>query len=412
MRTFAFAATLTLLTASTASAQFVHGKPGSLFPFPGTPGELRFTHSSTLTATTLGFGAIPTGFNCAAADQLGGRLFGLVPGPGQTLYRWNYGSAAVIEGSLTIEGTQIGYSPWDMTYAHGFLYLTSRHPTGFVDRPNRIYRIDPATRIGTTWLAESPTYFNPKGIAFDAASDRFLVSHYQDAPTPGTFAPGIYAIDYVTKGVTFVAALPVGAAAIPLEVANDHLWSVITGNLANGMSLSTLVWGSATMPLAGPASGPLAWAPGVLDGCAGVTYCTSGTSSAGCVPTMCATGVASGTSGSGFNLSVSGVDGQRTGLILYGLSGPFAGPWSSTSTSYRCLQNPVQRMPSQNSGGTTGACDGSYSEDWNGFLATHPTALGLPFTGGETAWAQAWYRDPPAPKSSSLSNGIEFYVQP
>jgi hypothetical protein len=409
MKTPLFAATLVLLAASTASAQFVHGKPGNFFSVPA---ELRFTQSSTLTATTLGFGTPQIGFNSAAADQAGGRLFALIAGAGQTLYRWNYGSAGVVEGSLTIEGMQAGYSPWDMTFAHGSLYVTSRHPTGFVDRPNRIYQIDPATRIGVTWLGELATYFNPKGIAFDAAANRFLVSHYQDAPTPGSLPPGIYAIDFNTKAVTYFAALPVGAAAIPLEVASGHLWSVITGNVANGMSLSTLVWGAKTLPLASPASGPLAWAPGVVSGCDGVVYCTSGTSTQGCVPTICASGVPSGSSASGFNISVAGLDGQRAGLILYGISGPLAAPWSATSTSFRCVKTPNQRMGAQNSGGTAGACDGVLTEDWNAYLATHPSALGQPYAGGETVWASAWYRDPPASKSSSLSNGLEFYVQP
>ncbi len=412
MKSLVVSSALVLLSASSASAQFVHGRPGVPFPFPGTPSELRFTHSSTLSFSTLGFGTASIGFNSAAADQSGGKLYALIAGAGQTLYRWNYGGAAVVEGFLTIEGLQPGYQPWDMTFAHGSLFMTSRHPVGAADRPNRIYQIDPATRIGTTWLGETASYFNPKGIAFDAAANRFLISHYQDAPTPGTFAPGIYSVDFTTKAVTFFAALPVGAAAIPLEVANGHLWSVITGNVANGMSLSTLVWGAKTMPLASPASGPLAWAPGVVNGCAGVTYCTAGTSSNGCLPSMCASGAPSASAASGYTLTVSGADGQRAGMLMYGVSGPLASPWSATSTSYRCIANPVQRMGTQNSGGTAGACDGSYSEDWNVHRASHPSALGQPFSGGETAWAQAWYRDPAASKSSGLSNGIEFYVQP
>ena len=114
----------------------------------------------------------------------------------------------------------------------------------------------------------------------------------------------------------------------------------------------------------------------------------------------------------GKTLTVEGADGQRAGVVEYSVSGPLASPWSATSTSYRCIANPVQRMGTQASGGTAGACDGAYSEDWNAYSATHPGALGQPYVAGDTVWAQAWYRDPAASKSSGLSNGIEFYVQP
>jgi hypothetical protein len=56
----------------------------------------------------------------------------------------------------------------------------------------------------------------------------------------------------------------------------------------------------------------------------------------------------------------------------------------------------VQRLLPQHSGGTTGACDGVRAEDWTLYIATHPDALGQPFTGGETVWVQGWFRDPPA----------------
>ena len=66
----------------------------------------------------------------------------------------------------------------------------------------------------------------------------------------------------------------------------------------------------------------------------------------------------------------------------------------------------------QFSGGTIGACDGAYTQDWLDFVATHPAALGVPFVGGETVNAQCWYRDPAAPKTTNLSNALEFVVQP
>jgi hypothetical protein len=52
------------------------------------------------------------------------------------------------------------------------------------------------------------------------------------------------------------------------------------------------------------------------------------------------------------------------------------------------------------------------SIDWNAYIASHPSALGQPFAGGETVWAQAWFRDPPAPKTTNLSDGLVFVVGP
>ena len=60
--------------------------------------------------------------------------------------------------------------------------------------------------------------------------------------------------------------------------------------------------------------------------------------------------------------------------------------------------------------GSTGACDGALVLDWNAFIAANPTALGAPFAGGDSVDVQAWFRDPPSPKSTSLSNALTFVV--
>jgi hypothetical protein len=98
--------------------------------------------------------------------------------------------------------------------------------------------------------------------------------------------------------------------------------------------------------------------------------------------------------------------------LFYGVSGALALPWSGTSTSYLCVKSPTQRLSTQSSGGSFNACDGALAEDWNAYIATHPGALGAPFAGGETVWAQAWFRDPPAPKTTNLSDALVFLVAP
>ncbi len=143
-----------------------------------------------------------------------------------------------------------------------------------------------------------------------------------------------------------------------------------------------------------------------------VNYCTAGTTSNGCSATIAGVGTASATAGSGFTLSVSNVEGQKQGLIFYGVNGRAALPWGGGSPSFLCVKTPTQRLAAQNTGGTFGQCDGTLTRDWNAYIAANPGTLGQPFMGCETVQAQAWFRDPPAPKTTNLSNGLEFYVAP
>jgi len=142
-----------------------------------------------------------------------------------------------------------------------------------------------------------------------------------------------------------------------------------------------------------------------------VVYCTPGTSGGGCAATIQANGVASLAATSGFTLDVAGVDGQKQGLIFYGLSGRTALAWG-LSSSFFCVKQPTQRTPLQSTGGTIGACNGSLSIDWLAYVAANPGALGAPFQAGDTLQAQAWYRDPPSPKTTSLSDAVEFALCP
>ena len=142
-------------------------------------------------------------------------------------------------------------------------------------------------------------------------------------------------------------------------------------------------------------------------------YCTAGITTHGCVASIAGAGVPSASSGSGFTISVAAIEGQKQGLIFYGVdnSGYTPAAWGA-GTSYLCVKTPVQRCVAQDSGGTSNACDGSLSIDWNAFIAGNPGALGQPFVAGRHVFAQAWFRDPPAPKTTNLSNALEFSVGP
>jgi uncharacterized delta-60 repeat protein len=143
-----------------------------------------------------------------------------------------------------------------------------------------------------------------------------------------------------------------------------------------------------------------------------VNYCTSGVSSQGCTPSISASGSASVSAPSGFTLDVQNVDGAKQGLIYYALGGRASTPLGAGNTSFFCVKAPLQRMTVQNSGGAVGSCNGVLQQDWLAFVSSQPSALGAPFAAGVNVQAQAWYRDPPAPKSVALSNALEFITVP
>jgi hypothetical protein len=142
------------------------------------------------------------------------------------------------------------------------------------------------------------------------------------------------------------------------------------------------------------------------------TYCTAGTTSHGCVPAIAWSGTPSASASSGFTISASGVEGQRLGLFFYGAAGQQALSWGAGGTSFLCIKAPVQRMTPQQSGGTVNQCNGALSQDWSAFLAATPGALGHPLMAGQVFDAQGWFRDPPAVKTTNLTDGLHFVLAP
>jgi hypothetical protein len=150
------------------------------------------------------------------------------------------------------------------------------------------------------------------------------------------------------------------------------------------------------------------WGP--ASPCAPVPYCTSGVSSNGCAALLDATGVASASGAGPFDLSVTSADGNRSGLVFYGLSGPKSQPWGGGS--YLCVRAPAQRTGVQFTGGTSGLCNGSFTLDWNAYVAAKPNALGNPFSAGRSVWVQAMVRDPATFKGVYLTRALRFVVYP
>jgi hypothetical protein len=140
------------------------------------------------------------------------------------------------------------------------------------------------------------------------------------------------------------------------------------------------------------------------------SYCTAGTSAAGCQATLSASGTPSASAASGFQLQATGVEGNKDGLFFYGTNGRQLNPWGS-GTSYQCVIPPVRRAGLLAATGTSGACDGSFNQDlnarWSAKPAHNPGS-------GAVVQAQLWYRDPnnTSNQTTSLSDAIEFTVGP
>lgn len=141
------------------------------------------------------------------------------------------------------------------------------------------------------------------------------------------------------------------------------------------------------------------------------SYCTAGTSTNGCTPSITANVQPNTANDAGCVITTSGIEGQKQGLVFYGVdnSAFTPSPWGAGSTSFRCVKPPTARIGALlNSGGTAGQCDGSFVLDWDAFQTSHPNALGNPWIVADNVFVQSWYRDPLAVKTSNLSDALEL----
>lgn len=263
------------------------------------------------------------------------------------------------------------------------------------------------------------SYNNPQTQGDDAAllddtQGVFAVTYWDFANLrPGDYEVWSYAWA-PDSPIFFLTRVVVTGSSDPAQVVGGHDWN---GTFVQG-------WHYAKHRVTVGANGALEIVFSVASGACTVNgvqlrelspppdvYCTAGTSTHGCQPSIGSTGTPSATAANGFTISAAGVEGQHSGLIFYGVSGRAAIPWGGGS-SFLCLNPPIQRTTVQNSGGTNGACDGALALDWNAYMANHANALGNPRLVGEVFQAQAWYRDPTAPSTTNLSNAIEFTLSP
>jgi hypothetical protein len=151
---------------------------------------------------------------------------------------------------------------------------------------------------------------------------------------------------------------------------------------------------------------------GPCSGCNGspIPYCTPGTTTNGCAATISMAGAPSVSNAAPCNINAANVEGGKSGLIFYGLQASIQ-PWG-TGTSFLCIKAPTQRLAAQSTGGTTGQCNGSLSSNINAFWAANPGALGQPLFVGQNVFFQGWFRDPPAPKTTNLTNALQVTLCP
>jgi len=142
------------------------------------------------------------------------------------------------------------------------------------------------------------------------------------------------------------------------------------------------------------------------------SYCTPpapGTSN-GCIPKIDANKPPNITHTSGCMITVTAVEGLKNGIMFYGLA-PHAGAWCAGS-NLLCVKSPTARTGNQASGGTANMCDGSMVLDWDLYQTTHLGALGQPWLSGVHAYVQGWFRDPPACKTTYLSQALDMTYVP
>lgn len=293
-----------------------------------------------------------------------------------------------------------------------------------------VYALDKSSGAVLATLVTSFGASHVVGGAFHRARDTFFL--LQDKVPGGVSGNLVAEIDAVSGAVLqsfqvssagFIVNygdLDIGANGNLLLVSSDE--STLAEFTPAGALLQELALPAGVSSLSGLAlhesdgGGWVASTTGVVTQLAGLPqafslYCTAGTTTNGCVPSLSASGLPIVGAPAGFVLTASAVEGQKQGLLFYGVSGQAISPWG-TGGSYLCVKSPTQRSAVQNSAGVPGACDGVLSLDWSAFAAANPSALGAPFAAGLVVDVQAWFRDPPSAKTTALSGALEFVLQP
>ncbi|MCY3003612.1 MAG: PQQ-dependent sugar dehydrogenase [Planctomycetota bacterium] len=136
------------------------------------------------------------------------------------------------------------------------------------------------------------------------------------------------------------------------------------------------------------------------------TYCTPKMNSQFCLPTIGFSGAPSLSPNTSFNITATNLINNRQGLLFYGF-GASAQPFQGGT---KCVQSPVLRTPTMNTGGTpTGInCSGTFNFNFKALIdsGSVPQLQVI----GQQVNAQYWSRDPQDPFTISLTNGVQFQI--
>ena len=284
--------------------------------------------------------------------------------PGTDLNGTNSGRVLLIDGRNLFSGSPVALINWNGPAAN----LNYGSAVGLIDDINNDGRPDIA--IGATGY-QNPTGSGNEGAVFLYSGESLLPIGTLVGPPSGVLGDGI-----ASTGEDFD-----GDGAFDLLVAGAVGDSIAT----NG--------GRVFAARAFPALPS--------------TYCTGKTNSLGCIPQMTWQGNASLSSAAPFLLQATSVLNQKSGLVFYGFRAaaqPFTG-------GYLCVQAPTVRSASVSSGGsaTGNDCSGVISIDFTPIAQAGATP-GL--TLGNEVYAQVWSRDPAGVGTTSLSNGLRFFLNP
>jgi hypothetical protein len=336
----------------------------------------------------------------------------------------NDGPALVVQGTVKMYGQYGGSIGREYDY-NGGLLAGSYVNAGFVDCydgatdgtrnwtishndfSNNFAVIAGDSNWGNMQVAFVPTR-RSSGITFDPTDNTLWITNN---------AGGCDGIQHYTTSGTllgefFFPFISGGGYGIALDPADQTLWVPGAFGTATqlyqfskaGVLLQTLTVPGLTNTLGAEfGAGPIM-----------ITYCTAGTSTNGCLPSISANAPPSATLASSCVINVVNVEGAKSGMLFYGINNTGFTPvqWGFGGNSLLCVKAPTQRMNTQNSGGTAGSCNGTLTQNWNTFQVANPAALGNPFSAGQRVYTQAWYRDPPAVKTTNLSDAIEFVLLP
>lgn len=160
------------------------------------------------------------------------------------------------------------------------------------------------------------------------------------------------------------------------DIDGDGLDDVAAGKLKSLPPMPGQVWG---LGLSGDGS----W----------FSYCSAKASSSGCLAQLSGSSTTSvgPVSGAGdFTVTMSGAEGQRPGILFASMTGLTTLPFFGGTM---CMLPPLRREPALFTGGTAGACDGSFGVVVNDGNPFPPAGTGIDAGPGGTSWVQGWYRD-------------------